>query len=179
MKKFLSRIKNPGHLIAGIIRKLYFLFPNDIIYLKIIFRLEMGYFLNLKEPKTFNEKIQWLKIYDRKPEYTFMVDKYEVKKYVANKIGEEYIIPTIGVWSCPDEIDWKSLPDQFVLKTTHGGGGGGVIICKDKKNEYEKRITVGATGDVGYGDLSPHLSLDIRMGCGARTDREVAHSLLN
>ena len=83
--------------------------------------------LNLKTPQTFNEKLQWLKIYDRKPIYTTMVDKYEVKNYVADKIGDEYIIPTLGVWDSFDEIDFDSLPDQFVLKCTHDSGG--LVIC--------------------------------------------------
>ena len=96
------------------------------------FRLEMGQKLDLDNPKTFNEKLQWLKLYNRKPEYTSMVDKYAVKEYVANIIGREHIIPTLGVWNSVDEIDWDVLPNQFVLKTTHGGGGGGVAICKDK-----------------------------------------------
>ena len=85
--------------------------------------------LNLENPQTFNEKLQWLKLYDRKPEYTQMVDKHEVKKYVADKIGEEYIIKTLGVWDKFDDIDFSTLPKQFVLKTTHDSGG--VVICKD------------------------------------------------
>ena len=101
----------------------------------------MGHWINWKNPKTFTEKIQWLKIYNRRPEYTRMVDKFAVKEYVAGIIGEEYIIPTLGVWNRPEEIDWESLPNQFVLKTTHGGGGGGVVICKDKKTfDKEKAI---------------------------------------
>ena len=93
----------------------------------------MGHWIDWKHPKTFTEKLQWLKLYNRKPEYTKMVDKYAVKDYVSGVIGPEYIIPTIGVWNKPEEIDWDSLPNQFVLKTTHGGGGGGVVICKDKE----------------------------------------------
>ena len=76
----------------------------------------MGYPLNLKDPKTFNEKLQWLKLYNRNPEYTTLVDKYAVKKYISEKIGAEYIIPTLGVWNSYDEIDFDALPDQFVLK---------------------------------------------------------------
>ena len=91
----------------------------------------MGKKLNLKNPQTFNEKLQWLKLYDRKPIYTTMVDKYEVKQFVANIIGEEYIIPTLGVWNSFDDIDFDSLPDRFVLKTTHDSGG--VVICSDKR----------------------------------------------
>lgn len=92
----------------------------------------MGYRLNLKNPKTFNEKINWLKIYNKNPLYPSLVDKSTVKDYVAKKIGEEYVIPTYGVWDSFDEIDFDSLPDQFVLKSTNGGGGTGVVICRDK-----------------------------------------------
>lgn len=102
----------------------------DSIYLKAIFRERMGYKLDLKNPQTFNEKLQWLKLYDRNPLYTTMVDKYAVKKYVADIIGEEYIIPTLGVWDKFDEINFDELPNQFVLKCTHDSGG--LVICKDK-----------------------------------------------
>ncbi|WP_295357321.1 ATP-grasp fold amidoligase family protein [uncultured Succiniclasticum sp.] len=104
--------------------------PDDE-YLKRLFRYRMGYDLNLDNPKTFNEKLQWLKLYDRKPEYTTMVDKYEVKAYVAERIGIQYIIPTLGVWNHFDEIDFDKLPDQFVLKCTHDSGG--IVICHDKE----------------------------------------------
>lgn len=79
---------------------------------------------------TFNEKLQWLKLHDRQPEYTTMVDKYEVKKYVAKMIGEQYIIPTLGVWDHFDDIDFDKLPNQFVLKCTHDLGG--LVIVQDK-----------------------------------------------
>ena len=105
---------------------------NDELYLKLLFYFTMGKRLDLKHPKTFNEKLQWLKLYNRRPEYTTMVDKYAVKDYVADKIGKEYIIPTLGVWDKPEQIEWDKLPNQFVLKTTHGGGNSGVAICKDK-----------------------------------------------
>lgn len=104
----------------------------DRFYLKVMFRLKMGYWMDFDNPQTFNEKLQWLKLYNRRPEYTQMVDKYAVKKYVADIIGEEYIIPTLGIWDSVDDVDFDKLPNQFVLKTTHGGGGGGVVICKDK-----------------------------------------------
>lgn len=104
----------------------------DSIYLKMRFKKSMGYSLNLKEPKTFNEKLQWLKLYDRNPEYTTMVDKYAVKKYISEKIGAEYIIPTLGVWNSFDEIDFDALPDQFVLKCTHDSGG--LVVCRDKSS---------------------------------------------
>lgn len=103
---------------------------DDKKYLQKNFECIMGKELDLDNPQTFNEKLQWLKLYDRKPEYTTMVDKYAVKKYVADIIGEEYIIPTLGVWNHFDEIDFDKLPNQFVLKCTHDSGG--IVICKDK-----------------------------------------------
>lgn len=109
---------------------------SDEKYLKRKFKLYLGYSLNLDNPKTFNEKIQWLKIYDRKPEYTMLVDKYTVKKYIAKKIGRQYIIPTLGVWDRFDDIDFEALPDQFVLKCTHDSGS--VIICHDKSKFNKK-----------------------------------------
>lgn len=105
---------------------------GDEIYLKVRFRLLMGKKLDLRNPQTFSEKLQWLKLYDRRAEYTKMVDKYAVKEYVTSIIGEEYVIPTLGVWDRPEDIEWDKLPSQFVLKTTHGGGSLGVVICKDK-----------------------------------------------
>lgn len=111
------------------IEKLTRLIP-DKLYLEIAYRIRTGKRLNLTDPKTFNEKLQWLKLYDRKPIYTKMVDKYEAKRYVAGIIGEEYIIPTLGVWDHFDEIDFDNLPDQFVLKCTHDSGG--IIIVNDK-----------------------------------------------
>lgn len=106
-------------------------YMDDGKYIKKMFKYMMGYDLDLDNPKTFNEKIQWLKLYDRRPEYTMMVDKYEVRKYIADKLGKEYLIPLLGVWDNPDEIDFASLPNQFVLKCNHNSGLG-MCICKDK-----------------------------------------------
>jgi hypothetical protein len=91
---------------------------------------KMHRWLNLDNPKTFNEKLQWLKAYDLNPRYTDIVDKYAVKGIIADKIGEEYLIPTLAVYESPAEIDWESLPEKFVLKCTHDSGG--VIVCQDK-----------------------------------------------
>ena len=105
-------------------------FISDERYLKLAFKHNTGYSLNLDNPQTFNEKLQWLKLNDRHPEYTKMVDKATAKEYVAAIVGEKYIIPTIGLWESVDEIDWDSLPAQFVIKCT--GDSGGVVVCKDK-----------------------------------------------
>ena len=104
---------------------------NDEKYLKIRYKLAFGQSLYLEHPQTFNEKLQWLKLYDRRPEYTMMVDKYKVREYIAEKLGEEYLIPLLGVWDNPDEIDFDALPNQFVLKCNHNSGLG-MCICKDK-----------------------------------------------
>lgn len=105
----------------------------DKIYLQMLYPLQTGRPLHLSHPVTFCEKIQWLKLYGYRDQYTTMVDKAAVKDYVAKRIGAEYIIPTIGIWDNFDDIDFDSLPERFVLKTTHGGGSMGVCVCTDKK----------------------------------------------
>lgn len=111
---------------------------NDEQYTKLSYRVRMGKKLNLSHPKLYNEKVQWLKLYDHNPIYTTLVDKYAVKDYVKKKIGEQYIIPTLDVWDSFDSIDFDSLPNQFVLKTTHGGGNTGIVICRDKQ-KFDKK----------------------------------------
>lgn len=103
----------------------------DEIYLKLKYKNLLGTSLDLNNPKTFNEKLQWLKLYNRKPEYTMMVDKYLVREYISEKIGKEYLIPLIGVWDDPDDINFNDLPDKFVLKCNHNSGLG-MCICRDK-----------------------------------------------
>lgn len=104
----------------------------DKMYLKIFFDAYMEYKLNLRSPKTYNEKLQWLKLYDRKEIYSKLVDKYAVRKYIAEYVGEEYLVPLVGgPWKKVEEIDFDSLPDRFVLKTTHDSGN--VIVCTDKE----------------------------------------------
>lgn len=110
----------------------YFYGVSDSLFLKVKFRLLMGYKLNLKDPKTFNEKLQWLKLNDIHAEYTKMVDKVDAKSYVASQVGSKYIIPTLGVWDSVDDIDWASLPKQFVVKATNDSGG--IVVCKDKSS---------------------------------------------
>ena len=105
--------------VYGDARFAYHRIANPEFVLKNMFKERMGYSLDLENPKTFNEKLQWLKLHDHNPLYTTMVDKYAVKKYVAEKIGEQYIIPTLGVWERFDDIDFDELPDQFGLKCTH------------------------------------------------------------
>lgn len=119
----------------------------DELFLKLSYRVFIGKRLDLNHPKGFNEKLQWLKLYDRRPEYTMMVDKYKVREYIAEQLGEEHLIPLLGVWDDPDDIDFDALPDQFVLKCNHNSGLG-MCICKDKskldiekvKNELKKGL---------------------------------------
>lgn len=123
---------NKIFFLGYLLRRMSWMFPSDKLYLRLMYLFEMHHVLHLKHPKTFTEKIQWLKIYDYKPWYTKLVDKLAVKEYVSQKIGNEYVIPTIGVWNNAEDINWKSLPEKFVLKTTHSGGGGGTVLCRNK-----------------------------------------------
>lgn len=111
---------------------------DDVAYLTKYYYYKTGQKLNLDFPKLFSEKMQWLKLYDRQSRYTTMVDKYAVKQYVSNKIGEQYIIPTIGVWERFEDIDFDVLPNQFVLKCTHDSHG--VVICRDKASINYKKV---------------------------------------
>ena len=114
----------------GLGRREFLNWMPDKWYLSIGYWLKFGKKLNLKNPKTFNEKMQWIKLYDRNPLYVKLVDKYLVKKYVEETLGENYVIKNLGVWDDADKIDFESLPNQFVLKCNHDSGS--VIICRDK-----------------------------------------------
>lgn len=134
--RIIKCLKNPRRIGLGITTRFFKWLP-DKTYLELVYYFTLGNKLNLKNPKRFTEKLQWLKLYNRRPEYTKMVDKYEVKNYVSERLGSEYIIPTLGVWDNFSDIDFDKLPDKFVLKTTHGGGSNGIVICKDK-SKFDK-----------------------------------------
>ncbi|MBQ3667088.1 MAG: hypothetical protein II913_03410 [Elusimicrobiaceae bacterium] len=123
----------------------------DEWYIQLQYFYHFHRFANLKNPQTFNEKLQWLKLHDHNPLYTTLVDKYAVKKWVADKIGEEYIIPTLGVWNKAEDIDFDKLPNQFVLKVNHDSGG--LVICRDK-SKLDKQAAIaklsGALKNNGY-----------------------------
>ena len=104
---------------------------DDREYLEFAYEYIRGECINLDTPKTYTEKLNWMKVYDHNPLYTKLADKYSVKKYVSDRIGSKYVIPLIGVWNNPEEIDFNALPEKFVLKCTHDSGG--VFICKDKE----------------------------------------------
>lgn len=154
------------------IKRQYHAIYDDKEYLKRMFRRRMGYELDLDSPKTFTEKLQWLKIYDRRPEYTIMSDKYAVKEYVAGIIGREYVIPTLGVWDTVDEIDLGKLPDQFAIKCTHDSGS--VIVVRDKKvldwenakRKLAERLQENyywAKREYGYKDVKPRIIAEVYL----------------
>lgn len=142
INKLLRALRDPYWVLGVILRRMSPLIKSDEQFIRWEYYLGMHKVLNLKVPQTFNEKLQWLKLHAKHEEYTNLVDKYEAKKYVANIVGNEYIIPTIGVWDKFEDIDFDRLPQQFVLKTTHDSGG--VVICKDKAtfdiNEARRKL---------------------------------------
>lgn len=144
MSKFSTAIKllmtNRNAFLAQLVKQFAFLF-SDKKYLDLTFRYRMGRKINWDNPRTFNEKLNWLKIHDHNPLYTKLVDKESVKSYISNIVGAEYVIPTIATWNKPIEIDFDKLPNQFVLKTTHGGGNDGVVICRDKRT-FDKHLAI-------------------------------------
>ena len=111
---------------------------KDEKYLQWLFAWRLGYKLDLDNPRTFNEKIQWLKLNEKKSYFSEYVDKYEVKNRISEILGKEFVIETIGVYDSFDQIDFNELPDRFVIKTTHDSGG--VVIVKDKKMMDMNRV---------------------------------------
>ena len=136
MSTIIKYIKEPKKIILYLMNKGVFKYLPDKKYIELKYYLEMNEKLDLENPRDYSSKLQWLKLYDRNPMYTELVDKYESKKYVKKTIGEEYIVPTIGIYDKYEEIDFETLPNEFVIKTTHGCGGG--EICTDKsKIDYK------------------------------------------
>ncbi len=131
MQPIVNYIKCPRALAISLVKNMHGAF-RESDYLKILYRLEMRKKLNLEHPHLYQEKLQWLKLYNHDPQYTRMVDKITAKEYAAEIIGEQYIIPTLGVWEHFEQIDFNELPDQFVLKTNHSGGNTGVVVCTNK-----------------------------------------------
>lgn len=129
--EIMKGINNPYKLVSWLSTKGVLKWMPDNLYIPLYYRARTGKKLDLKNPITFNEKLQWLKINDRNDIYTTLVDKYEVRKYIEEKIGAKYLIPLIGVYKRFDEINFDKLPNEFVLKCTHDSGG--LVICKDKK----------------------------------------------
>lgn len=164
IKSFESKVEN--HIYWKKIEWGIFDKMDDESFLRMAYKRKFGKELDLENPVTFNEKLQWLKLHDRNPEYTTMVDKYKAKAYIAQKIGERYVVPTLGVWEKFDDIDFRKLPKAFVLKCTHDSGG--LVICTDKnrldKKSAKKKITKSLASNYfkggrewPYKDVSPRI----------------------
>ena len=134
-----SLFHNPKHVLSAILFRCGGWIP-DRTYLKWVNYLETGRHLELDNPKRYNDKLQWLKLYYHNPMWTQMVDKYGVKALVRERVGDEYVVPCLGVWSRAEDIDWDRLPDRFVLKTAHDGGNNGIYICKDKSKIDKAKV---------------------------------------
>lgn len=128
--KLLRFVTDADYRFVALAERGFYTSMSDEAYINRMYKAKFGRLPDLQNPRSYTEKLQWMKLHDRHPEYTMLVDKYAVKDYVAKQIGSEYIIPTLGVWDSFDEITFDQLPNQFVLKTTHDSGG--VVICKDK-----------------------------------------------
>ncbi len=159
------------NLIALFYRSLFFL--SDEAYIRLIYRLRMGKRLNLDNPVTFTEKLQWLKLNDHNPLYTKIADKLAVRDYIKERVGEEHVVPVLGVYSSFDEIDFSSLPSRFVLKTTHDSGSW--VICSDKSSfDYSsarkiltrslKRNYYRTTREWQYRDIEPKIVAEEFLG---------------
>lgn len=166
LKKVSRYLKSPRKIIRPMGAKGFLNWLPDKTYLKLVYWGETGKKLNLKNPKSYNEKLQWLKLNDRKKEYNTYVDKDLVRNYIKENIGERYLVPIMGVYNNVDDIDWAELPERFVLKCTHGSGSN--IICKDKKtldvdrakkqlNIWMKRNWYWLGREWAYKDLEPKI----------------------
>ncbi|HEY5556696.1 ATP-grasp fold amidoligase family protein [Acetobacterium sp.] len=150
LKRIVKGIRNPWLVVNYILGQRITRIIPDETFVKLEYRASIGRRLNLDSPQSFNEKLQWLKLFDRKQEYTQLADKYKVRKYIKGTIGEEYLIPLLGVYDSYDEIDFEALPNQFVLKPNHTSGD--VYLCKDKsKIDYvELKKTVKKWMEIEY-----------------------------
>ena len=169
MKKIIKYLTHPREALICLMNKNFFLFLPDKLYLKWKYKLLIGKKLDLKNPKLLSEKLQWLKLYNRNPEYTKMVDKYEVRNYIENKIGKQYLIPLVGVYDKFDDIDFDKLPNKFVIKCTHDSGG--LVICKDKNtlnmkaakkkiNKFMKRNYYKVHREWPYKNVKPRIVIE-------------------
>ncbi len=170
IKTFIKKVEN--HFFNDLVRIGFFNKMSDKAYLQMQFKRKIHKKLNLENPKTFNEKIQWLKLNNKNPEFIKMVDKYEAKQYVKNIIGEKYIINTIGIYNSFEEIDFSALPNKFVIKCTHDSGG--IVICKDKNqldikktrrkiNKFLKRNYFYSGREWPYKNIKPRILIEDYM----------------
>ena len=172
IKKISKAFKNPRLAASVVWEACSKMIKSDKLYLKVYYYLHTGKRLNLDNPVSFNEKMQWLKLHNTKPVCTQMADKYAVRQLITDSIGEDYLIPLLGVWDCFDEIDFGLLPDKFVLKATHDSGS--FVICKDKsrfdKNAARKKLNRSlknnyfwAGREYPYKDIKPRIIAETYM----------------
>ena len=165
-RKIVEALKQPEKIVGFFLNHGLGKLLPDIVYLSIMFKVRVGYAMDWKNPKSFNEKLQWLKVNEHYPERSNLVDKYEVRAYVERKIGEKYLIPLLGVWNSFEEINFDELPHKFVLKCTHDSGG--VMICQnieqfDTKNakvflkEHLKRNFYKSGREFPYKTIKPRI----------------------
>lgn len=169
MNKFLKCLSDPYYGCSKVLHRIALYIKDDELYVKMDYFFAFHKKLDLKNPKTFNEKLQWLKLNNRHIEYSELVDKYTAKQYVARIVGDDYIIPTLGIYESFDEIDFDNLPRQFVMKCTHDSGG--VVVCKEKNkldlSQASKKINNGlrkncfwATREYPYKNVKPRIIIE-------------------
>ena len=164
--KIVEMLKDPKLLWLTLDYHGLFRAMSDERNIRIKYRLRTGRKLNLDNPVRFNEKLQWIKLYDRRPEYSVMADKYLVRNYIMEKLGEKYLIPFLGVWNKAEEIDFDQLPEQFVLKCNHDSGS--VVICRDRscfdKQAAMKKLNKGLKRNgFWYGREWPYKNIQPRI----------------
>ncbi|MGN0981832.1 MAG: ATP-grasp fold amidoligase family protein [Candidatus Limivicinus sp.] len=179
MNKYLRFISDKNFRFHYLAAKGFFNFLPDAVFIRRKYFLAYGKPLNLDKPTGFNEKLQWLKLNDRKPLYAQLADKYSVREYIAERVGEEYLVPLVGgPWSSAGQIDIASLPDQFVLKCTHDSGS--VIVCSDKSNfdmkSAQERLEKRLQRNYYYGDrewqyknIHPQIIAEEFLSCPSNT----------
>lgn len=174
-KLIIKALTNPRFACQKLYNRLSPCIKDDELAVKINYWLVMGKKLDLLHPQSFNEKMQWLKLHDRHPEFTSMVDKAEAKEVAKELMGKEYIVPTYGVWDSFEDIDWDILPRQFVLKCTHNSGG--TVICRDKAtfdmgkardtlNSCLRKNPFWATREYPYENVQPRIIAEQFMSDG-------------
>lgn len=178
-KFFTLLVGQPTILLLLLIDRIAVLLSDEML-IKLKFRLCHGYWLDLENPKTFNEKLQWLKLHNRKSIYTDMVDKISAKQYVSNVVGADCIIPTIAIYESVDDIDWDALPNQFVIKCTHDSGG--IVVCKDKSKldvlKSKKKLEWGLCRRYYYQNREwPYKNVKPRLICEEYMEDESGYEL--
>ncbi len=169
INRFYYYFTHPRILFSRLLYKVSWAFPNERKYLECLYFIKTGKKLNLNSPKSYNEKLQWLKLYNRRPEYHKMVEKYDAKQWVTSVIGKDYIIPTYGLWNKVEEIEWDKLPKQFVIKNTNCGGGFGVFICKDKESFDIKTASI---------QLKKGMQIDLYKGNCEWPYKDIPHRII-